>query len=208
MLLFFALRSAAAARDEHQLGNGETLPYRAEHRRQYFSIFGKKEAVVTGLYTIAPHPRTRAGVVASLFHPAHPPVATTPQRLGPQHKRLWATMAGKDAALERLVRQVASREGAHILHRVALTDGAEALPDRVRLYFPTFTLVLDFIHADEKLWNAIHACTMSRARHKTGSKTKSWLILTCCPSCCPAQRAFIIPIVVPQHSRQQQKPAA
>ena len=41
MLLFFALRTAAAARDEHQLANGETLPYRAEHRRQYFSIFGK-----------------------------------------------------------------------------------------------------------------------------------------------------------------------
>ena len=41
MLLFFALRTAAAARGEHRLANGETLPYWAEHRRQYFSIFGK-----------------------------------------------------------------------------------------------------------------------------------------------------------------------
>ena len=62
-------------------------------------------------------------------------------------------MAGKDAALERLARQVTSREGSHIQHRVALTDGAEALQDRVQQHFPTFTLVLDFIHADEKLWD-------------------------------------------------------
>ena len=41
MLLFFALRTAAAARGEHRLITGETLPYQAEHRRQYFSIFGK-----------------------------------------------------------------------------------------------------------------------------------------------------------------------
>src|SRR3990172_10745430 len=41
MLLFFALRSAATAGDEHQLASGETLPYQCEHRRQYFSIFGK-----------------------------------------------------------------------------------------------------------------------------------------------------------------------
>ena len=41
MLWFFALRTAAAPRGEHQLANGESLPYRTEHRRHYFSIFGK-----------------------------------------------------------------------------------------------------------------------------------------------------------------------
>jgi hypothetical protein len=113
----------------------------------------KKEAVVTGLYTIAPHPRTPVEVVASLFHAEYHPMSTTSQRMNPQNKRLWATMAGKDAALERLAKQVVSREGAHIQHRVAFTDGAEALQERVRQHFPTFTLVLDFIHADEKLWD-------------------------------------------------------
>jgi len=41
MLWFFALRTAAAPRGEHQSANGEILPYRTEHRRHYFSIFGK-----------------------------------------------------------------------------------------------------------------------------------------------------------------------
>ena len=41
MLLFFALRTNAAVRDAQRLANGELLPYWAEHRRQYFSIFGK-----------------------------------------------------------------------------------------------------------------------------------------------------------------------
>lgn len=41
MLLFFALRTAQAQREEHRLASGETLPYHSEHRRQYFSIFDK-----------------------------------------------------------------------------------------------------------------------------------------------------------------------
>ena len=53
-----------------RLGKGE------KHNR-------KKEAVVTGLYTIAPHPRTPAEVVASLFHPERTPVSTTAPRIGP-----------------------------------------------------------------------------------------------------------------------------
>jgi hypothetical protein len=284
MLLFFALRTAAAGRSEHQLANGQTLPYRVEHRRQYFSIFGKlafwrpyfyrqgvggdspldeelalgsdcysdlvrelvgylgvdstyakvancfahllglelstqaisdvvaedavdveafyaqqpapapaseapilviqadgkgvpmvrntqaepkvrlgkgdkqnqkKEAIVTGVYTIAPAVRTPASVVDNLFHPKADPAdspASAPVRSGPQNKRLWATMDGKDAALKRLAQQVAGREGTHIQQRVALCDGAEALQERLLKRFPTFSLVLDFIHADERLW--------------------------------------------------------
>lgn len=304
MLLFFALRSAAAVSDEHQLASGEALPYQSEHRRQYFSIFGKlafwrpyfyrqgvgaatpldqelalgsdcysdlvrelveylgaggtyakvadcfarllglelstaavsemvaedaadveafyaqqapppaaseaallviqadgkgvpmvretpaepkvrlgkgekrnrkKEAVVTGIYTLAPQPRTPADVVASLFHPSTDsghrsqptPAAPPTQRLGPQNKRLWATMAGKDAALERLAGQVAGREGDHIRQRVALCDGAEALQERIQQHFPTFTLVLDFIHADEKLWEVANSLFGEKSAQRT-----------------------------------------
>lgn len=284
MVLFFALRTAAAGRNEHQLANGERLPYRVEHRRQYFSIFGKlafwrpyfyragvggdspldeelalgsdcysdlvrelvgylgvdstyakvancfahllglelstqaisdvvaedavdveafyaqqpapapaseapilviqadgkgvpmvrntpaepkvrlgkgdkqnqkKEALVTGIYTIAPAVRTPASVVDNLFHPKADPAnspTSAPLRAGPQTKRLWATMDGKDAALKRLAQQVAGRDGAHIQQRVALCDGAEALQERILAQFPTFSLVLDFIHANERLW--------------------------------------------------------
>jgi hypothetical protein len=73
----------------------------------------KKEAIVTTVYTIAPQPRTPQQVVTSFFHQkegansletASPP----PQ---PQHKHLWATLAGKDTALRRLTTQVKSRLG-------------------------------------------------------------------------------------------------
>ena len=127
----------------------------------------KKEAVVTGLYTIAPHVRTPAEVVASLFHPSANPVQSAQKRPGPQHKRLWATLAGKDTALDRLVQQVARREGQHIKHRVALTDGAEALQERVQQRFTTFSLVLDFIHADEKLWDVANSLFGETAAQRT-----------------------------------------
>lgn len=286
MLLFFALRSEHAARDTHQKAKGIVLPYLAERRRQYFSVFGKlafwrpyfyrpgaggaspldqdlalgddcysdllrelaeylgvgttyatvadcfsrllgldlstqaisdmvaddacdveafyrqkaappaaseasilviqadgkgvpmvrqpaatrklrlskgdkhnrkKEAVVTGVYTIVPRLRTPADVIASLFHPTPKIVPAAQPRLEPQNKQLWATMAGKDAALGRLAKQAARREGPHIEHRVALTDGAEALQERVQKHLPDFSLVLDFIHADEYLWDAANS---------------------------------------------------
>ncbi len=115
----------------------------------------KKEAIVTGIYTIEPNPRTPEEVVASFFHKDETPVPQerTSKRSKPQNKQLWATLQGKDVALERLARQVNKREGRHIEHRIALTDGAEALQVRVLNYCPDFTLILDFIHADEYLWD-------------------------------------------------------
>lgn len=299
MLLFFALRTGQAQRSEHQLASGVTVPYISEHRRQYFSIFGKlafwrpyfyrggsggvtpldqelalgddcysdlvrelagyfgvgstyakvaecfaqilgfqlstqalsdvvaedavdveafyaqqappptasatsllviqadgkgvpmvretpavtkvrlgkgdkhsrkKEAIVTGVYTLAPQVRTPASVVANLFHPRTASVQATPNPelpSGPHAKRLWATLDGKDAALTRLAQQATKYEGPHIQHRVALTDGAEALQDRVQAHFPTFTLVLDFIHANEKLWQAANALFGETAAQRT-----------------------------------------
>lgn len=115
----------------------------------------KKEAIVTGIYTIEPNLRTPEEVVASFFHKDETPAPKecASKRSKPQHKQLWTTLQGKDVALERLARQVKKREGHHIKHRIALTDGAEALQVRVLNYCPDFTLILDFIHADEYLWD-------------------------------------------------------
>ncbi len=66
-------------------------------------------------------------------------------------------MAGKDAALAATAARVARRDGPHLTHRVALTDGSQALQERVQRQFPTFTLVLDLIHATEYLWKAANA---------------------------------------------------
>jgi hypothetical protein len=118
---------------------------------------GKKEATVTAVYTIAPAVRTPQTVVASLFTQETEAAAGPEERTGPQHKRLWATLAGKDAALSEVVAQVARRDRTPITQRVALTDGSPALQERVQRQFPAFTLVLDLIHATEYLWKAANA---------------------------------------------------
>lgn len=116
----------------------------------------KKEAIVTGVYTIDPHKRTPEEVVASFFHKDETSdrKETASERVKPQNKQLWATLEGKDTALERLAEQVEKREGSHIKHRIALTDGCKALQKRVLSYCPDSTLILDFIHGNEYLWDA------------------------------------------------------
>jgi hypothetical protein len=128
----------------------------------------KKEAIVTTVYTIKAQPRRPAAVVASFFQPhlapsKRPDPATRPK---PQHKHIWATLDGKETALARLAQQVATREGDHIQHRVALGDGCEALQSRLLKQFPDFTLILDFIHAEEYLWDVANALLGEHHPHR------------------------------------------
>jgi len=124
----------------------------------------KKEAMVTSIYTIATRIRTPQAVVDSFFrHTAPEPSPNCDQ---PQHKHIWATLAGKDAALARLAQQVASREGGHILAHVALCDGYEPLQTRISHQFPDFTLILDFIHADEYLWDVANVLLGEQHPHR------------------------------------------
>ena len=123
----------------------------------------KKEAVVTAIYTIAPHFRTAQQVIAGLLHseaegeeePSG--IRARPKRPAPVGKEVRATLAGKDVAFERLTRRVAQREGEHIRQRVALTDGAEPLQRQVNDRLSMFTLVLDIIHTSGYLWDAANA---------------------------------------------------
>jgi hypothetical protein len=119
----------------------------------------KKEAVVTGVYTIGPAPRTPEEVLASFFkqEPRLSAPQTTAPRARPQNKQLWATLEGKDTALARLAQQVAPRQGSHIQHKVALCDGCEALQSRIARQFPDFSQVLDFIHANEYVWDVANS---------------------------------------------------
>jgi len=124
----------------------------------------KQEAMVTSIYTIAAHIRTPQAVVDSFFRPNS--VTASPNRSRPQHKHIWATLAGKAAALARLAQQVASREGNHIRARVALCDGYEPLQTRITHQFPNFTLILDFIHADEYLWDVANVLLGEQHPHR------------------------------------------
>lgn len=126
----------------------------------------KREAIVTALYTIAPYRRTPEAVVAALLHEAdgRPPA----QRPRPVAKELRATLDGKAAAVQRLAQRARQRDGHAIHHRVALTDGAAALQQELRTQLPTYTLVLDIIHATEYLWDAANAVLGERHPERTG----------------------------------------
>ncbi len=118
----------------------------------------KKEAIVTSVYTIAAKKRTPQQVLNSFFNPEATRKAKgrkSPPK--PQNKQVWATLAGKDMALARLAKQVIPRQGKHIQHRVALCDGCEALQSRIQKQFPEFTLILDFVHANEYLWQVANS---------------------------------------------------
>jgi len=129
----------------------------------------KKEAVVTTVYTIAAAPRTPEEVVASFFDQKRGETIpkTAAPRSKPQNKHVWATLEGKDTALSRLARQVAPRQGSHITHRVALCDGCEALQSRIATRFPDFAQVLDFIHADEYLWDVANSLLGETSEQRT-----------------------------------------
>jgi hypothetical protein len=123
----------------------------------------KKEAVVTAIYTIEPYERTPEEVADRLMRELEENEddqdrsETDSTRPAPVGKEVRATLDGKDTAFERLVHCVAQREGDHIQHRVALTDGADALQSQVEDRLSTFTLVLDIIHVSEYLWDAANA---------------------------------------------------
>lgn len=114
----------------------------------------KQEAIVTSVYTIEAFPRTAEEVVTSFFAlPQDPPAEPASTHPTPQHKHIWATLDGKQTALSRLSLQVVPRQGDHIQYKVALCDGCEALQSRLSAQFPDFSLILDFIHASEYLWD-------------------------------------------------------
>jgi hypothetical protein len=113
----------------------------------------KKEAVVTSVYTIQTAPRTPEEVIAGFFELPQDPQPPAPVHPKPQNKHIWATLDGKEAALSRLSLQVARRQGDHLQYKVALCDGCEALQSRIADQFSDFSLVLDFIHASEYLWD-------------------------------------------------------
>ncbi|HEX5501624.1 MAG TPA: ISKra4 family transposase [Thermomicrobiales bacterium] len=125
-----------------------------------------KEAVVTSLYRIAPYPRTPDAVVAALLRERDDRAAAP--RPTPVRKEVRATLAGKAAALTALAARAAQYDDpTAIRHRVALTDGAEALQQQMQAQFPAYTLVLDIIHAAEYLWEAANALLGERHPQRT-----------------------------------------
>jgi hypothetical protein len=105
----------------------------------------KQAAVVTGLDTLAPSPRTPQAVVAARLPEAGGPEPAARPRPEGQERR--ATRAGKAVARRRLAPRVAQRDGPHLQPRVARTAGAQALQPRWVAHVPGSTWVLDIIPA-------------------------------------------------------------
>jgi len=116
----------------------------------------KKEAIVTTVYSIAPRPRTTEAIIASLFKESGetPPSDEAKSRVKPIDKQLWATLEGKEIAMNRLKAAATERDSPQIEHRVALCDGDKSLQARFTTYLEGYRLMLDFIHAYEYLWKA------------------------------------------------------
>ncbi|MFQ6134123.1 MAG: ISKra4 family transposase [Armatimonadota bacterium] len=113
----------------------------------------KKEAVVTAVYTIEPHPRTAADVVREIRDHQRPP-----QRPTPQNKRLRATLQGKQNAMAWVRADVERRDPDHRKPRVCLMDGSKGLWTAALAVLAGlgFTFILDLFHVLEYLWKAAY----------------------------------------------------
>lgn len=123
----------------------------------------KKMATVGCVFGQQPASRAPDDVVASLFALPEPDQAGAahkrPRRPGVLHKRVWASLqADKDTFIADVRREMARRDPDHQRDWVIVTDGERALQLRVGRIFKhdDITLVLDLLHALEKLWAAAY----------------------------------------------------
>jgi hypothetical protein len=115
----------------------------------------KRMATVAAVFTRQPWIRTPAQVIESLFRSRskeESALLPTPPR--PENKRVWASLTkGKAAVIDEVIAELQRRDPAGSKTRLALTDGERALQTLVDQKLGV-TLILDFIHALEKLWKA------------------------------------------------------
>jgi hypothetical protein len=116
----------------------------------------KRMATVAAVHNQAPVVRTAQEVLDSLFHAGERPARQPRPR--PSHKRVWASLtADKNTFIADVKAEMTRRDPRRRRTWVIVTDGERALQHRVTESFEGTTLVLDFLHALEKLWKAAHA---------------------------------------------------
>jgi hypothetical protein len=116
----------------------------------------KRMATVAAVFTRAPSVRTPQQVVESLFRISRPTPQDAPAPPRPENKRVWASLLkGKNAVIKEVAEEMERRDPSVSKTRVALTDGERALQIRVDRKLKV-TLILDLMHALEKLWKAAY----------------------------------------------------
>jgi hypothetical protein len=116
----------------------------------------KRMATVAAVFTRAPWVRTPQQVAESLFHLSLPTSKDAPAPPRPENKRVWASLLkGKNAVIQEVAEEMERRDPSASKTRVALTDGERALQILVDGKLKV-TLILDLMHALEKLWKAAY----------------------------------------------------
>jgi len=124
----------------------------------------KKMATVAAVFTQQPRVRTPEDVIQSLFDPEQDRSKKTKRAPGPERKRIWASLvAGKDAVIQDVKKEMDRRGLCGTKKRVVVTDGERALQYRVCAAMKGILLILDFLHVLEKIWACAHVF------HKEGS---------------------------------------
>ena len=122
----------------------------------------KRMATVAAVHNQAPVVRTPQEVLDSLFDAGER--RERQPRPRPGHKRVWASLtADKDTFIADVKAEMTRRDPDRQRTWVIVTDGERALQHRVADSFEDVTLVLDLLHALEKLWKAAHVL------HREGS---------------------------------------
>ncbi len=112
-------------------------------------------ATVAAVHSQPPVVRTPAQVIDSLFQTDTP--AERPKRPKPGRKRVWASLtSSKDTFINDVKAEITRRDPEHERTWVIVTDGERALQRRVIKTFGNVTLVLDLLHALDKLWKVAH----------------------------------------------------
>ena len=116
----------------------------------------KRMATVAAVFTRTPWVRTPQQVVESLFRISRPTPEDAPAAPRPENKRVWASLLkSKNAVIQEVAEEMARRDPFASKTRVALTDGERALQIRIDRKLRV-TLILDLMHALEKLWKAAY----------------------------------------------------
>ena len=126
----------------------------------------KRMSTVAAVYSVAPHVRTPAQMLAVLARDEeaerNSPQRHSTQRPRPQHKRVWASLEHEPRqVLEEAFREALERDPHHCRRWVAVVDGNETqldiLEDLAEQHDVRLTIVLDIFHVLGYLWKTGHA---------------------------------------------------
>lgn len=136
----------------------------------------KRMATVAAVYSQQPKVRTPVEVVNSLFDGERP---AGQERVRAQAKRVWASLEqDKETVIAQGLEEMRRRDPAGVKDWAILTDGERGLQRQVRQGLSGVRLILDLIHALERIWIAAHALYQEGSKEATGwARTHALMLL-------------------------------